>query len=210
MCNWAEEWVAQELKEPPLDVFPFPSLKDTGSLCGWECCTCNPEAPSSSCAHWPLAGFVLGSPRFKSLATLTNSQLVHLLPAEGCCNNIVILISLFILSCWMHSVGARYYLVHTRSMKIVPLLWYKMACKSLPLHSFLSQLSCSLLYIVHNVTHPVYLCFIMTVLQITQLNSFYKYLSLEIREKNSQKCALLPIITKFGTQEIDRLSHLPG
>ena len=41
----------------------------------------------------------------------------------------------------------------------------------------------------------------MTVLQITQLNSFYKYLSLEIREKNSQKCALLPIITKFGTQE---------
>lgn len=110
----------------------------------------------------------------------------------------------------MHSVGAGYYLVDTRSMKIVPSLWYKMACKSLPLHSFLSQLSCSLLYIVHNITHPVYFCFIMTVLQITQLNSFYKYLSLEIRGKNSQKCALLPIITKFGTQEIDRLSHLPG
>lgn len=39
--------------------------------------------------------------------------------------------------------------------------------------------------------------------------SFYKYLSLEIRGKNSQKCALLPIVTKFGTQEVDRLSHLP-
>ena len=59
-----------------------------------ECCTCNPEAPSSSCAQWALAGFILGSSRFKSLATLINSQLAHLLPAEGCCNNIVILISL--------------------------------------------------------------------------------------------------------------------
>ena len=34
VCNWAEEWVAPELKEPPLEIFPFPSLKDTGSLCG--------------------------------------------------------------------------------------------------------------------------------------------------------------------------------
>ena len=38
--------------------------------------TCNSEAPSSSPAL-PVAGFVLGSPEFKSSTTLINSQLVR-------------------------------------------------------------------------------------------------------------------------------------
>ena len=41
--------------------------------------TCNLEAQSSSPAL-PLAGFVHGSPKFKSLTTLVNSQLVCLWP----------------------------------------------------------------------------------------------------------------------------------
>ena len=45
---------------------------------------------------WPLAGFVLGSPEFKSLAMLVNNQLVHLL-SVGILKHIMLLLLFFLI-----------------------------------------------------------------------------------------------------------------
>ena len=43
----------------------------------WPACsTHNPAVPTSSLQLWPLKGFVLDHPQFKSLAMLVNNQLV--------------------------------------------------------------------------------------------------------------------------------------
>ena len=59
----------------------------TSMEAAWPACwTCNPAVPDSH-STWPLAGFVLGLPEFKSTATLLISQ-----PVASCEVGVVILL----------------------------------------------------------------------------------------------------------------------